>query len=80
MSEITTLAEAELALAEAMADYEADTGECPDEAWFDFVVSTAHMIIDDGNKALAREFCRTQVGSIPQDLEPYLGRKDWIDG
>ena len=77
MSEITTLAEAELALAEAMDDFEADTGESAEGAWYDFVVATAWLIKDD---ALAREFCRTQIGSIPHDLEPRLGKKDWIDG
>ena len=74
---ITTMAQAEAALDEAMADYEADTGECPDEVWFDLVVATAQAIEDDD---LAREFCRTQTGSIPHDLEPRLGRKDWIGG
>lgn len=73
-----TLAEAETALAEAMRDFEADTGQPSDGVWLDLVVATALMIIDEGDKDLAREFCRTQVGSIPHDLEPWLGKKDWI--
>lgn len=77
---ITTLEEANAALAEAEQDFTADTGQPSDGVWFDLVVATALMIIDEGNHDLAREFCRTQVGSIPHDLEPWLGRKDWIDG
>jgi hypothetical protein len=76
---INTLNEAEAALNEAMRDFCADTGEpSADGVWFDLVVATALMIIDEGNHDLAREFCRTQVGSIPHDLEPWLGKKDWI--
>jgi hypothetical protein len=78
MSTISTLKQAEEMLAEGLADYEADTGQAGDEVWFDFVVATAHLIIEEGNEVLAREFCRTQIGSIPGDLEPYLGRKDWV--
>lgn len=72
---------AEAMLADAMADYEADCGEPGDEVWFDLVVATALSIVqEDGPHAVevAREFCRTQIGSIPLDLEPYLGKKDWV--
>lgn len=75
---IKSLTEANAALAEAMRDFEADTGQPSDGVWLDLVVATALMIIDEGDKELAREFCRTQVGSIPHDLEPWLGKKDWI--
>ncbi len=76
---ITTLEGANAALAEAEQDFCADTGESSaDGVWLDLVVATALMIIDEGNHDLAREFCRTQVGSIPHDLEPWLGKKDWI--
>lgn len=79
---ITTLKEAEAALAEGLAEHEADTGQAGDEVWYDFAVATAQMIaLDDPSPAglaLAREFCRTQTGSIPLDLEPYLGKKDWL--
>lgn len=80
---ITTLRQAEKALAEAMSDYEADCGEPADEVWFDLVVATAFDIVTQSShadaKLLAREFCRTQIGSIPQDLEAHLGTRDWID-
>jgi hypothetical protein len=74
---------AETMLANAIADYEADFGEgAADEVWFDLVVATAHTIVTDDPSpvglAVAREFCRTQIGSIPQDLEPWLGKADWI--
>lgn len=72
---ITTIEQAVVALEEAMADYEADTGQSAESAWYDFVVATAHLIESDD---LAREFCRTQIGSIPHDLESRLGKKDWI--
>lgn len=74
---------AEEMLAEAMLDYEADCGGAGDEVWFDLVVATAQFIVQENGPyavEVAREFCRTQIGSIPRDLEPYLGKKDWIDG
>ena len=75
-----TLDEAKEMLAEAERDFEADTGGCADEVWYDLVVATAHNILLEhpGCEDVAREFCRTEVGSIPHDLEPMLGRKDWI--
>lgn len=72
---IETLAQAEAALAEAEKDYEADTGECADAVWYDLVVATAHGIEDDD---VAREFCRTQLGHIPYDLEQRLHPKEWV--
>jgi hypothetical protein len=72
---------AEAMLADAMADYEADCGEAADEVWHDLVVATAQAILQEDwplKEEVAREFCRTQVGSIPLDLEPQLGKKDWI--
>lgn len=72
---------AEAMLTEALADYEADTGHAGDEVWYDLVVATAHNILLENGplaKEIAREFCRTQTGSIPLDLEPYLGKKDWV--
>lgn len=82
MNEITTLAEAEAALTQAIADYEADSGRSSDDVWYDLVVATAFRIVleDPEGATLAREFCRTRLGQIPHDLEPYLGKKDWIDG
>ena len=74
---------AEEMLEDAIADYEEDTGESADGARFDLVVATAHGILADPTtfphaEDTAREFLRTQVGRIPQDLVPYLGEKDWV--
>jgi hypothetical protein len=72
---------AEAMLESAMADYEADCGEAADEVWYDLVVATAQAILQEDwphKEEVAREFCRTQVGSIPLDLEPFLGKKDWV--
>lgn len=78
-----TLEEMTAELEQAIVEFEADTGESGDEIWYDLVVATAWSLLAEegyGEEvlALAREFCRTQVGSIPHDLEPVLGRKDWI--
>jgi hypothetical protein len=44
------------------------------DIWYDLVVAFALDLDDD----TAREFCRTEVGSIPHDLKDRLGDKDWI--
>ena len=41
----------------------------------DFVVSACFDIADDD---LARELCRVELGFVPYELEPRLGRKDWV--
>ena len=75
---------AERALTEAIIDYEGDAGEEADDGvWFDLVVATAHGILADPAtfphaEDVAREFLRTQVGRIPQDLVPYLGENGWV--
>ncbi len=72
----------EEALAQAKKDLEVGIRETledmpdlsEDDIWHDLVVAFAHFMDDD----TAREWCRTQIGTIPFDLEHRLGRKDWI--
>lgn len=61
----------EIGIQETLAD-QPDLSE--DDIWHDLVVAFAWDLDDD----TAREFCRTQIGSIPYDLEARLGAKDWI--
>jgi hypothetical protein len=53
-------------------------GENPDvsedDVAHDMVVSVAWNCTDE----VALELCRTEIGSVPYDLEARLGRKDWI--
>lgn len=78
-----TLEEMTAEFEQALNEFVAETGEAADAVWYDFVSSTAFTLLtveDFSPEAveLAREFCRTQTGSIPHDLEPYLGKKDWV--
>ncbi len=76
------LRKAETALEAAIADCVAD-GMDPETAAHDLIIGVAHGILMQDNPhrvTIAREFCRTQFGYIPQELEPWLGRKDWLDG
>lgn len=61
----------EIGIQETLAD---NPEMSEDDIWYDLVVAFAWDLDDD----TAREFCRTQIGSIPHDLESRLGRKDWI--
>lgn len=61
----------EIGIAETLADMP-ELSE--DDIWHDIVVAMAWELDDD----TAREWCRTQLGTIPYDLEARLGRKDWI--
>lgn len=64
--------ELQVSIAEAMAD-NPEAGE--DDIAHDMVVSVAWNCTDE----IALELCRTEIGSVPYDLEARLGRKDWID-
>lgn len=45
-----------------------------DDIWFDLVIAFAHDLDDD----TAREWCRINIGLIPQDLKYRLGETDWV--
>lgn len=64
--------ELEIALQEAVED---NPDISKDEIWFDMMVATVYNIEND---AVAREFCRRQCGSIPQEHEARLGKADWL--
>jgi hypothetical protein len=72
---ITTIEDAEhelqVSIDEAIAD-NPDVG--PDDIAHDVVVAVAWNCTDE----VALELCRTQIGSVPYDLEARLGRKDWV--
>ncbi len=65
----------QIGIQETLADNEGSGFELSeDDIWHDIVVAMAYDMDDD----TAREWCRTQIGSIPYDLEQRLGKKDWI--
>lgn len=73
---------AEEMLEEALADYTEDVGEdATDDVAHDLIVATCFTILTERwphAEDVAREFCRTQLGSIPFDLREHLGEKDWV--
>lgn len=72
---ITDYDEAYRELEAAVRDTIADNPEVSeDDVWHDMVASIALMCDD----ATALELCRTQLGSVPFDLEARLGRGDWV--
>lgn len=64
-------ADLEVGIAETVAE-NPEIGE--DDIWHDLVVATAY----DMDKDTAREWCRTQLGTIPHDLESWLGKEDFV--
>lgn len=71
----TTLDEAQAALATAMSDVMGDNPDASeDDVAHDMVVAVAFECTDE----VALELCRTELGSVPFDLERRLGRQDWI--
>lgn len=73
---------AEEMLKEGIEDYREDLGEeITDEVWYDLVVAIAFTILQVNEPLaveIAQEFCRTQIGSIPYDLQGQLGTKEWV--
>lgn len=81
---MSTLDDLNAALGEAIADYEADNETSADEVFYDLVISVVMTFIlytypSKETRHTAREFCRTQLGYIPQYLEPFLGEAEWLD-
>ena len=70
---------AEAMLADALADYEEDTGRAAvDDVWRDLVVATAQGILAEAGSIpyaqdVAKEFLRSELGGIPFELRALLG-------
>ena len=73
---IETIEDARAELQAMEADAIADHGDEVEIDPTDLVVSVCWNIEDT---ELAREFCRTELGYIPLDLERRLGKRDWLE-
>ncbi len=72
---ITTLEDAQHEVQVFGDEYRADMGEDVEIDHGDVVVSICWNIEDD---KLARELCRVELGWIPLELQPRLGKTDWV--
>jgi hypothetical protein len=73
---LTTIEEAQYEVEVAVQEAQADNPEVgADDIAHDMVISIAYNCTPE----VARELCRREFGWVPQELEAWLGRKDWID-
>lgn len=60
------------------ADALADTA-FPDEIEIDARDLVVAVCFEINSDDICRELCRTQLGYVPYELEPRLGKRDWLD-